>query len=183
MHLDMVLSLRLVLDTEAAVEDGLSYTFTFLLAVDKPQAVHMAEADRAQLSMAATILDEEERVCPSFDVYSTDESEVYLAQIPHNHVDDPVVVNVGLVRKPGVADHLDVVNGVAKNLFVLLPLDPGRPGVLDGILHHVLHALAVVQQHNCVFPSRSNTYHLGWWTFTCDFPEEEGTNCAFPNDF
>ena len=45
MHLDMVLSLGLVLDTEAAVEDGLSYTFAFLLAVDKSQAVHMAEAD------------------------------------------------------------------------------------------------------------------------------------------
>ena len=45
MHLDMVLSLGLVLDTEAAVEDGLAYTFAFLLAVNKSQAVHMAKAD------------------------------------------------------------------------------------------------------------------------------------------
>ena len=45
MHLDMVLSLGLVLDTEAAVEDGLSYTSAFLLAVDKSQAIHLAEAD------------------------------------------------------------------------------------------------------------------------------------------
>ena len=51
-HLDVVLALGLVLDSEATLGNGLSYTFAFLLAVDKSQAVHMAEADRAQLSLA-----------------------------------------------------------------------------------------------------------------------------------
>ena len=79
--------------------------------------------------MAAGVLNEEERFCSPFDVYSTDESEVDLAQIPHNHVDDLVVVNVELVSLPGTVFHLNLMNSVAKNLSILLSLDPEGPGI------------------------------------------------------
>merc|ERR1719151_11330 len=134
-HLGVVLPLRLVVDPEAAVGDGLSHILAFFLAVDQ--------------------------------------SEVDLAQVLDNHVDDPVVVNVGLRCPPRVAIHLDVMNCVAQNLLLLLPLDPGRPGILDRILHHALHPLVVVQQNNSVRLPWSNTNHLSCWAFTGDLPEEE----------
>merc|ERR1719264_1753037 len=123
------------------------------------------------------ILNEEERVCSFFDADPTNQSEVDLAQVLDNHVDDPVVVNVCLPCIPRFAIHLDVMNGVAQNLLLLLPLDPRRPGVLDRILHDALHLLVVVQQNNSVRLAWSNTNHLSCWTFTGDLPEEESPRC------
>merc|ERR1719264_339535 len=123
------------------------------------------------------ILDEEERVCSSFDADPANQSEVDLAQILDNRVDYPVVVNVCLRCPPRVAIHLDVMNGVAQNLLLLLPLDPGGPGVLDRILHHALHLLVVVHQNNSVRLPWSNTNHLSCWAFTGDLPEEESPSC------
>merc|ERR1719264_465368 len=123
------------------------------------------------------ILYEEERVCSSFDADPTNQSEVDLAQILDNHVDDPVDVNVCLRCRPRVAIHLDVMNCVAQNLLLLLPLDPGGPGVFDRILHHALHLLVVVQQDNSVRLPWSNTNHLSCWAFTGDLPEEESPSC------
>mgnify|MGYP007045156717 CR=1 FL=1 len=44
-HLGVVLPLRLVVDPEAAVGDGLSHILAFFLAVDQSQPVLLAEAD------------------------------------------------------------------------------------------------------------------------------------------
>ena len=70
-HLGVVLLLGLIFDPEPAVGNGLAHTLAFLLAVDQSQPVPLAEADRTELSVASGILNEEERVCSSFDVDPT----------------------------------------------------------------------------------------------------------------
>ena len=82
-----------------------------------------------------------ERVCSMFDVDLTDQPQVNLfSDSLHSWFFGCCKCSSQKSSKPFIF----VMQCLAKNLLVLLPLDPGWQGVLDRSLHHALHALFVV---------------------------------------